>query len=297
VSDNGTGLSTLYNGIGNKQGLVVTIPVPAGHAPPSAPTGIVFNGTADFALPASGPARFIFVTEEGTIAGWNGGTIATIVVNNSNKGAVYKGCTIGEFNGKHYLYVANFHSGEIEVYDAAFSPVQGLNSAFNQHRENYSPFNVQAIGTSIYVAFAKPDAEGHDEVAGAGLGFVDVYDTGGRRLSRLERGPWFNAPWGMAMAPGEFGEFSHSLLVGMFGSGQIAAFNPADGSFLGLMKRPSDDSVLSIEGLWAIGFGAGNANSGPYNTLYFTAGPNDEHDGLFGTLVPIPAELSEADEP
>jgi len=127
---------------------------------------------------------------------------------------------------------------------------------------------------------------------------VSVFDTAGRRLQRLQRGDWFNAPWGMAMAPGEFGEFSHALLVGMFGSGQIAAFNPIDGSFLGLMKRPApNDSVLSIDGLWAIGFGAGNANSGPYNTLYFTAGPNDENDGLFGTLVPVPAELNEADEP
>ena len=312
VSDNGTGLSTLYNGTGTKQGLIVTIPVPSGVTPPSAPTGVVANGTADFALPGGAAAKFIFVTEEGTIAAWNpgAGTTAVIVKDNSRDGAIYKGCTIAEWSGKHYLYAANFNSGEIEVYDSTFQRVQldkhgfaddddldnGNGNAFNQHRHNFSPFNVQAIGTNIYVAYAKPDADREDEVAGTGLGFVDVYDPAGRRLARLERGPWFNAPWGMAMAPGEFGEFSHSLLVGMFGSGQIAAFNPVSGDFLGLMKKP-DESILSIDGLWALGFGGETANSGPYNTLFFTAGPNDESDGLFGTLVPIPAELGEIDEP
>jgi len=319
VSDNHTGLSTLYNGAGTKLGLVVTIPVPPGGSAPSAPTGVVFNGTSDFSLPGStpAPARFIFVTEEGTIAGWNGGTTASIVVDNSSKGAIYKGCTIAEWNGKHYLYVANFHSGEIEVYDSAFQRVQPRKRAFdddddegffdsdhdrkgiegfNKHRHNFAPFNVQAIGTNIFVAYAKQDANKEDEVAGPGLGFVNVFDPAGRRLARLQDGPWFNAPWGIALASGEFGEFSHALLVGMFGSGQIAAFNPVSHRFIGLMRNP-DDSVLSIEGLWAIGFGAGNANSGPHNTLFFTAGPNGENDGLFGNLVPIATELSEFDEP
>ncbi|PYV42811.1 MAG: TIGR03118 family protein, partial [Acidobacteria bacterium] len=274
VSDNHTGLSTLYNGAGTKLGLVVTIPVPPGGSAPSAPTGVVFNGTSDFSLPGStpAPARFIFVTEEGTIAGWNGGTTASIVVDNSSKGAIYKGCTIAEWNGKHYLYVANFHSGEIEVYDSAFQRVRPRKRAFddddddfdsdhdhkgtegfNKHRHNFAPFNVQAIGTNIFVAYAKQDANKEDEVAGPGLGFVNVFDPAGRRLARLQDGPWFNAPWGIALASGEFGEFSHALLVGMFGSGQIAAFNPVSHRFIGLMRNP-DDSVLSIEGLWAIGF-------------------------------------------
>ncbi len=232
-------------------------------------------------------------------------------MDNSPHEAIYKGVTIGELNGKHYLYVANFHSGEIEVYDAKFQPVrlQGNSfvnddddddnqngRSFNGNPHNFAPFNVQAIGTNIYVAYAKQDKEKEDEVAGPGLGDVIVFDTAGRQLARMQHGSWFNAPWGIAMAPGEFGEFSHALLVGMFGSGQIAAFNPISGDFLGLMKD-QNDVTLSIEGLWAIGFGASNANSGPYNTLFFTAGPNDEHDGLFGTLVPIPTELAEADEP
>ena len=315
ISDNGTGLATVYNGVGNKT-LTVTIPVPSGVNQHSSPTGVVANGTRDFALPGSTAAKFIFVTEEGTIAAWNGGAAAVIVKDNSGKRAVYKGCTIAEWNGKHFLYVANFQSGEIEVYDSTFQPVNLDPDAFRKDRNkndrdfdhdrnggddvrdhrDFAPFNVQAIGTNLYVTYAKQDAARKDEVDGAGLGFVNIFTPGGKRLARLQSGPWFNAPWGIALAPGEFGEFSHSLLVGMFGSGQIAAFNPVNGRFLGLMKK-SDNSTLTIDGLWALVFGAGNANSGAYNTLFFTAGPNNENDGTFGTLVPVSTELTEIDEP
>jgi uncharacterized protein (TIGR03118 family) len=313
ISDNGTGLATVYNGVGNKA-LTVTIPVPSGVNQHSSPTGVVANGTTGFALPGSTAAKFIFVTEEGTIAAWNGGAAAVIVKDNSGKGAIYKGCTIAEWNGNHFLYVANFQSGEIEVYDSTFQPVTQDPHAFladgdddardfdhgrngdEEHHRDFAPFNVQAIGTNLYVAYAKQGPGKKDEVDGAGLGFVNVFSPGGRRLARLQFGPWFNAPWGMALAPGEFGEFSHSLLVGMFGSGQIAAFNPVNGRFIGLMKKP-DNSILNIDGLWALGFGAGNANSGPYNTLFFTSGPNKESDGTFGTLVPVTSELNEIDEP
>lgn len=311
VSDNGTGLSTLYNGVGNKiTNIVVTIPVPMGQSGPSKPTGVVVNGTTDFQLPGTTTrALFIFVTEGGTIAAWAGGSTATIVADNSDKSAVYKGCTIAELQGNHYLYVANFHSGEIEVYNSAFQRVRlhggafvvddddgGRDRAFNRNPDHLAPFNVQAIGRNVYVTYAKQDEDKEDDVPGPGLGAVVIFDAAGRRLARLQRGPWFNAPWGIAMAPGDFGEFSHELLVGMFGSGQIAAFNPIDGSFIRLM-RDTNDTILSIDGLWALGFGGGNPNSGPFNTLFFTAGPNDEHDGLFGTLVPRADELAEADEP
>lgn len=312
LNNNGTGVATLFNGIGDKQGLIVTIPSAPGGDVPSTPTGIVANGTTDFALPGSTAAKFIFVTEQGVIAAWNGGTTAVIVKDNSTKGAVYKGCTIGEANGQHYLYVANFHSGEVEVYDTRFQRVDPIEDAFRKddgdfdrdhkgedhdldHR-NFAPFNVQAIGTNVFVSYAKQDGKKHDEVDGAGLGFVEVFSTSGRLRARLQSGPWFNAPWGMAQAPGEFGEFSHSLLVGMFGSGQIAAFNPINGRFIGLMKQ-ADKSTLTIDGLWALGFGAGNTNSGPYNTLFFTAGPNKEADGDFGTIVSVASELIEIDEP
>jgi uncharacterized protein (TIGR03118 family) len=311
ISDNGSGFATVYNGVGTKA-LTVSIPAPPGVNERGAPTGVVANGTPDFALPGSTAAKFIFVTEQGAIEGWNGGASAVIVKDNSSKGAVYKGCTIAEKDGKHYLYVANFHSGKIEVYDSAFMPVDLGDHAFgnddddfdhdhkgdefNEHRQNLAPFNVQAIGTDLFVAFAKQDAQKHDEVDGAGLGFVVVYNPAGRRLARLQTGPWFDAPWGMALASAEFGEFSHSLLVGQFGSGQIAAFNPVNGRFIGLMRNP-DNSILTIDGLWALGFGAGNANSGPYNTLFFTSGPDHENDGTFGNLVPVATELNEIDEP
>jgi len=267
VADNGTGVSTLYNGVGTKQGLVVTIPPPKGQAGPSKPTGVVFNGTPEFLLSNGKPALFIFVTEDGTIAGWNGGTTAQLIPN-SSKDAVYKGCTIAELNGKHYLYAANFHSGEIEVYDGTFQRVELKGKSFvaddgddgdddkDDHGpgfdggHKFAPFNVQAIGTNVYVAYAKQDKAKEDDVPGAALGAVMVFDAAGHQVARLQHGNWFNAPWGLAMAPGEFGEFSHALLVGMFGSGQIAAFNPVDGRFLGLMKKP-DNSTLSISGLWA----------------------------------------------
>lgn len=315
ISDNGTGLATVYNGVGNKA-LTVTIPVPSGFNQHSSPTGVVANGTSDFALPGSTAAKFIFVTEEGTIAAWNGGASAVIVKDNSSKRAVYKGCTIAEWNGKHFLYVANFQSGEIEVYDSTFQPANLGPEAFRRDRDEndrdfdhdrkgdnddrehngFAPFNVQAIGTNVYVTYAKQDAARKDEVDGVGLGFVKVFSTGGKRLGHLQSGPWFNAPWGIAQAPGEFGEFSHSIVVGMFGSGQIAAFNPVNGRFISLMKK-SDNSTLTIDGLWALAFGAGNANSGNFNTLFFTAGPNHENDGTFGTLVPVSTELNEIDEP
>jgi uncharacterized protein (TIGR03118 family) len=322
LTDNGTGLSTVYNAIGNKVAtLVVTIPPPAGSTATSAPTGTVFNGTAtDFLLPSGASAHFIFVTEDGTISAWSSGAAAILVVDNSKKNAVYKGCTIAEWNGKHYLYVTNFRSGEIEVYDNTFKRVHIDRDAFSndgdassdfgrdrrdddrrdddrRHHE-FVPFNVQAIGTNLFVTFAKQDDVHHDEVDGAGLGDAAVFSTSGKLLSRMQHGSYFNGPWGVAMAPGEFGEFSHSVLVGMFGSGQVAAFNPVDGKFIGVMLNHAG-TKLSISGLWAIGFGAGNTNSGPYNTLYFTAGPNDEGDGLYGTLVVDPAttELAEEDEP
>jgi len=303
VSDNNAGVTTVYNGNTGAKLLSVTIPPPLGAAPPSTPTGAVFNGSAtDFLLAPTKPARFIFVTEDGTISGWNPAVNANavLVVDNSKKNAVYKGATIGEKDGKRFLFVANFHSGRIEMYDTSFHLVprngDDFQGAFDGDAAgNFVPFNVQAVGESLVVTFAKQDADKHDDVAGAGLGFVAIFDTSGKRLARLEHGPWMNAPWGVALAPRDFGEFSSELLIGQFGSGQIAAFNPFSGKFLGLMRNPNN-SILTIDGLWALGFGNGGG-AGPTTTLFFTAGLNDEKDGLFGTLVPIASELAEADEP
>ena len=288
VSDNGTGLSTLYNGSGTPQSLVVTIPPAAGSSEGGVPTGTVYNGTTDFALPTGGPAKFIFVGEDGTISGWNGGASA-VVVSTKDK-SVYKGVAIASFNGAHYLYVANFSKKRIDVFDTHFNRVHFGGDAFEDERlpRSFAPFNIQNIGDSLYVAFAKLDPKSNDEVAGAGLGYVDVFGPGGNLKRRLEHGNWLNAPWGLALASGDFGAFSHYLLVGQFGSGGIAAYNVSTGLFAGMLRNPSDE-ILSIPGLWALSFGNG-ANAGPATTLFFTAGIEDEAHGLFGTLLPVPAE-------
>ncbi|MGI8959461.1 MAG: TIGR03118 family protein [Bryobacteraceae bacterium] len=294
VSNNHTGTSTLYDGAGTALTLVVAIPDAAGTGPGS-PTGVVFNGSSTDFLVNGQPARFIFVSEDGTISAFVGTTTA-LKVNKPSKDAVYKGATIAEVYGKKYLLVTNFHSGHVEVYDTYFKRVPIPEERFDDDRlpAGFAPFNIQGIGPNIYVTYAKQDADKHDDVHGAGLGYVDVYSPDGKFLQRLEHGPWFNGPWGIVLTPANFGEFSHALLVGNFGAGTITAFNPVTGRFLGHMRTPAG-SVLKIDGLWALNFGNGD-KSGPANTLFFTAGPNNEMDGLFGTLTPIASELNEADE-
>ena len=289
VADNGAGLSTLYNGTGTPQALVVTIPpADATSGEKGVPTGTVFNGTTDFALPTGGPARFIFVGEDGTISGWNGGTSAVVV--STKDRSVYKGVAIASLHGVNYLYVANFSKKRIDVFDTHFNLVHLDHDAFEDEHlpRSFAPFNIQNIGDSLYVAFAKLDPRTNDEVAGAGLGYVNVYTPGGRLKRRLEHGDWLNAPWGLVLASGDFGTFSHHLLVGNFGSGEIAAYNVSTGRFDGMLRNVSD-GILSIPGLWALSFGNG-ANAGPATTLFFTAGIEDEAHGLFGTLLPVPAE-------
>jgi uncharacterized protein (TIGR03118 family) len=153
----------------------------------------------------------------------------------------------------------------------------------------FAPFNVQNVGGRLFVSFAKRDPATNDDVKGAGLGYVDVFSAGGRLLQRLEHGDWMNAPWGMALAPGDFGAFSHNVLVGQFGSGEIAAFDAVSGAFLGRMREGTTPNALKIDGLWALGFGNG-ATAGPLNSLFFTAGPFDEEHGLFGSLTPAATE-------
>ena len=313
AADNGTGLSTLYNGTGVAQSLVVTVP-PASGTDPGVPTGTVFNGTTGFELAPGKTARFLFVTEDGTVSGWNSGvdpTHAVIMVKTPD--AVYKGAAIASKDGAFFLYVTNFAKSRVEVFDSAFQPVHlgddhhhhggdGHEGHRDDHHgdddhgafrddqipRDYAPFNVQNIGGDLYVTFAKRDPATNDDVAGPGFGYVDVFDTSGKLLRRLEHGSWLNGPWGLALAPGDFGAFSHNLLVGQFGSGEIAAYDVVTGNFLGEVRDPSDN-VLAIDGLWALGFGNGGT-AGPFNTLYFTAGIGDESHGLFGTLTPVSSE-------
>ena len=281
VSDNGTGLSTLYTGTGAIQGLVVTIPpsasLPAGST--GTPTGIVANGTSDF-----GGVPFIFDSEDGTISTW-AGTPSSVIVVDKGSAAVYKGLAIGQLGTVNVLYAANFRAGTVEVYDTNFNPVTLAPGSFADPRipAGYAPFNVQAINGNVYVAFAKQDSAKHDEVDGPGLGFVDEFDAAGALLTRMEHGSFMNGPWGIALAPANFGSVSNDILVGNFGSGEIVAFDATNGRVKGTLKDAAG-KVIATPGLWAISFGLGG-NTGPTNWLYFTAGTKGESHGVFGYLA------------
>jgi len=293
VANNGTGTSTLYNG----DGVAQFPPTPLVVNVPNAPTGAVANTTNDFVVTSdttgrSGPARFIFATEDGTIRGWNPGvplpspplsTQTEVAVDNSSAGSVFKGLAIGSIDGNNFLYANDFVNGKIDVFDGSFKSVvmpfvdPGLPAG-------YGPFGIQNIGGRLFVTFAKQSG-GNDEVAGQGLGFVDEFATDGTFIARVATRGQLNAPWGLAMAPSNFGRFSGDLLIGNFGDGTINAYAPqADGTWTHRGQlRTADHKPLLIDGLWGLGFGNG-AGSGATNALYFTAGPNDESHGLFGRI-------------
>ena len=303
VANNGTGTSTLYNGAGQRQTLVVTVAGAPGDPDSSSPTGIVFNGGTGFQLVPGVPtsaARFIFVTDDGTISGWNPSVDAThsvLKVNNSASGAVYLGATIAQVGGVNFLYVANFSNASVDVFDTNYAQVTLPAGAFTDPTlpEGYAPFNVQEIGGKVYVAYALQNEDGDEEEAGRKLGHVRVFDVNGMLLQTIEHGPWMNAPWGLALAPPTgFGKASGKLLVGMFGSGEIATFNATTGEFEGLLRQRRGRPI-EIEGLWALRFGNG-ANAGPTTTLFFTAGIDDETHGLFGTITPVPKRNDDGDD-
>ncbi len=298
VGNNNSGTSTLYTGAGaiipiNGTG-TVTVPPPKGSPAGtlSTPTGVVFNGSpSDFFVAPGKSAIFIFATEDGTISGWAGGQNAVLVVDNSDNGsehgAVYKGATSAEIAGKRFLYVSNFRSAKVEVYDTNFKRVSLGEEAFHAEEipDGFAPFNVQNIGGTLFVTYAKQDALRHDPVGGDGFGFVELFSPNGNHVGHLQHGPWMNAPWGVVWTTRDFGEFSNAILVGNFRSGWIAAFNGFTHKFIGWVRN-SDDSLVTIDGLWSLTFG-NDATAGPANTLFFTAGINNEADGLFGTLTPV----------
>ena len=302
VSDNNGGVATLYNGQGVKQGLVVNIPSPVSGVA-GTPTGVVFTGATGFSFQTDGKtaaAAFTFVTEDGTIVAWGPGinpqdlaNDAFIVVPNSNSptaetGAVYKGATIAQMTtgGPSYLYVTNIRSGRIEVYDTQFNRVQlhdidGHPALVDREiPKGFAPFNVQEVNGDLYVTYARQNAAKHDDLDFPGFGFVDKFSPSGKLLQRLESGPWLNAPWGVALAPANFGFYSNHILIGNAGSGQIAVYDVASGRFDGLLRDANGHS-LQNDRLWALRFGNGNA-AGPSNWLFFTAGIGDEAHGLFG---------------
>ena len=278
VADNGTDVSTLYSG-GVRKSIPVTLPLVVG-IPGGAPTGVVFNATPGFKVNGAA-AHFIFDSEAGTITAWNAGTQA--VTEATTPGAIYKGLAIASKGGTTMLYAANFHAGTIDVFNDSFAPVTVPGGFADPNLPaGFAPFNIQEIAGRLVVAYAQQDADAEDEVAGAGLGFVDVFDTSGHLLRRLVSQGALNAPWGLAVAPRHFGPFSGDLLVGNFGDGAINAYDPRTGAFRGTLQN-KDGNQIKINGLWALRFG--NGVIGTPQTLLFTAGIGDEDHGLFGEIV------------
>jgi uncharacterized protein (TIGR03118 family) len=292
IADNGTGLSTLYNGTGVPQQLVVTIPLPDGASGTSAPTGTVFNYTSVFNVADGKKAIFLFATEDGTISGWNPTADAThsIIKVKEPKTAIFKGLAIADAAGGPRLYATNFKSGRVEVFNGNFYPVHTAEWAFRDPRlkKDFVPFGIQNIGGNLLVTFASRTKGAEDEDHGPGLGAAAIFDTDGRLLMRLEYGNWFNAPWGATASPADFGFFSHRILVGNFGDGAIHAFNAVTGKHEGALLD-STGKAIQIDGLWALQFG-NDANAGSALKLFFTAGPGDENHGLFGNITPIASE-------
>jgi uncharacterized protein (TIGR03118 family) len=321
IADNNAGASTLYNVPGPANTPVSMVPrvfsIPSPGDPlgrSGTPTGVVFNtesagfkvvGVNTLGNPASAAALFIFATEDGTIVGWNpgvnpqgfsaslAGTYGIIAVDNSANptaaaGAVYKGLAIAtDASGSTFLYATNFRAGTIEVYDANFKAEALPAGAFTDPHlpHDYAPFNIVLVGGKLFVTYAKQDAAKHDDVALPAHGIVDIFDLSGQMLSRFTQHGHLNSPWGVAQAPASFGEFAGAILIGNFGDGRIHAFDPDSGKELGGVTNSLGQEIV-IDGLWSLTVGNGKAG-GDTNTIYFTAGPNGEKDGLFGSLTPV----------
>jgi uncharacterized protein (TIGR03118 family) len=304
IANNGTQTSTLYDGDGKSQPqpaasqLVVAFAAGAGGAAFN-PSGVVSNSSAaDFTVTAgatSGSALFIFDGEGGMIAGWSPSVDRThaITMYSDAGGAVYKGLAIAKNAGALFLYATDFHNAKIDVFNTGFAKQATSATAFTfadpSIPAGYAPFGIQAIAngasgaTQIYVTYAQQLApDNHDNTSGAGLGYVDIYDTNGQLVKQLIATGALNAPWGMALAPADFGTFSNALLVGNFGDGKINAYDAAAGTPLGTISD-AGNTPIATPGLWGIAFG-NDANNQPHNTLFFAAGTNSEADGLYGRI-------------
>ncbi len=311
VADEGTGVSTLYNGSGNLCSLpiaVFTVPPPAGQTGPSGPTGIVGNTNPnEFLVSGAGTgALFIFASDLGTISAWNSGTTAVLKVDNSMQanangttGAEYTGLALANNAGSDFLYAANFKSGNVDVFDSQFQPVPFAAGDFKDPAlpAGYAPFNVANVGGNLIVTFAQVNTSTGVENDGAGLGFVDEFSPGGTLIMRFGgstagSNPELNAPWGVALAPANFGAASNDLLVGNLGDSHVNAFDPSTGAFVGQLETTSGNPIVldggftgsSTFGLWGLSFGNGGG-SGNTNTLYFTSGFNQYKDGVFGSVT------------
>jgi len=282
VADNNSGFSTIYDANGIQQ-FNVLIPAPRGGTSPATPTGTAVVQTGGFIVGGS-TSQFLFATEDGTISGWNGTGNAILAVDHSTQGAVYKGLAIlSPACCATYLVVANFHSGLIEPYTQSFAPLAPPGSFTDPGLPaGYAPFNIQQVGTQVFVTYAVQDAASHDPVNAAGNGIVDIFDLEGNFVERFASNGTLNSPWGVARASASFGQFSNDILIGNFGDGTINAFDPTTGNFLGQLKDQTGTTITNAS-LWALVFGAGG--TGDTNTLYFTAGLANEGHGLFGAIT------------
>ena len=301
ISDNGTSLSTLYDATGAARTLpapatcplqnCVSIPLPDG-SPGGTPTGTVFNYTSSFEVGPGQKAIFLFATEDGTISGWNPNVnpSAAVVKVKHAATAIYKGLALATTPMGPRLYATNFKSGGVEVFGPKFNQVSTPGGFLDSNLPaNYAPFGIQNVGGNIVVTFAHRKPGSTDEDHGPGVGFVDVFDVTGKLLLRVQHGAFLNAPWGIAQAPGDFGPFSHRLLIGNFGDGFIHAFNAVSGKFEGTLLDPTG-SPLWIDGLWGLSFGGDSTNNGLATELFFTAGPNDESNGIYGKITATGSE-------
>jgi len=288
INGNGAGVSALYNGSGTPLPLVVSIPAHGGGS--GAPTGIVFNSTSGFI-----GAPFLFDTEDGTIASWAPGTSTATIQATSAAGSVYKGLALGSVGSTNLLYATNFGTGHVDVFDSAFHPTT-VPGGFNDPNlpSGYAPFGIRNVNGDLYVTYALQDSAKHDDVPGAGHGFVDVFDMNGNLLHRLVTQGALNSPWGLVVAPSTFGAFGGDLLVGNFGDGTINAYNLATGTMTGTLDNTTGSPLVNL-GLWGIDFG--NDHFGQDSSkLYFTAGipgPGSIEDhGLFGSVTATPEPSS-----
>ncbi|GFE79916.1 hypothetical protein GCM10011487_19160 [Steroidobacter agaridevorans] len=294
VTNNLTQTSTAYDPAGTLQ---ITVSLPSTARGPASPTGLVFNGSTDFVVSsamASAPAQFIMVGESGTLLAWSPDidpANALVVHDDAAGGAVYKGLAIATNGSANLLFAADFHNGKIDVFDGQFQKIAAPGGfADPQLPADYAPFGVQAVTLGgvpmIVVAYAQHTADNLDEeVKGAGLGIVNVFDPNGSLLRRLvSPGAQANAPWGIALAPASFGPLGNLLLIGNFGDGVINAFDPNSGAFVDTIKDASGQPIVN-DGLWGLAF-AVDANNQPIPPLYFAAGIADETAGVFGRIDP-----------
>jgi uncharacterized protein (TIGR03118 family) len=262
----------------------------------------VFNSSSDFTITENGttaPAVFMFAGENGTLMAWapsiNLGN-AFVAFDDKGGGAIYKGLALGRNGQQNLLFATDFHNAKIDVFDKTFSRVQ-LRGTFTDPDipRDYAPFGITNIQGNLYVTYARQDANRADDVPGAGFGFVDVFDTNGSLIHRVATRGALNAPWGIALAPADFGRFSNRLLIGNFGDGTINAYDPATGKFLGQL-RSVDGQVLKIANVWGLSFGNGLLSQ-PTSSLFFTSGPGQEQHGLYGRIDAAPSDNSDTGNP